>query len=125
MAGSLTGNKNAGLSSFGVIKEVPKHFATGKDAITDIEEKIDEFEALIEDLEDRKTALEVEIEYEIANDSTLTSDVKRKAELKYRLLNNDELQKINGELKIYRRGVKKLVRERGNEERAFKWITGA
>lgn len=105
-----------------------KPYAEGLDCIAILETRILDMEVYVESLESRKKSLEntlkwcIEIKATEDKTSGLTNETKRRIAYEQLAEENEELQRLCGELRIFRREVSRLQIELENEQRAFKFL---
>lgn len=102
----------------------PRKYSTQRDIIAVLELKIMHFEDHVDELDSQKRIVENGIRWEVEilaedKDNKLTNEAKRQAKYITLAEGNGELQKLNGELRIFRKEIKKLKIELGNEQRAY------
>lgn len=102
-------------------------YAEEHDSIAVLESRILDIEEWIDGLESRKRSLENVLRWSIeekASDkaSGLTNETKRKLAYEMAAEDNDELQKLYGEIRIFRREVRELQIELDNERRGFQLL---
>jgi len=104
-----------------------KKYAEEHDSIAVLESRILDIEEWIDGLESRKRSLENVLRWGIeekASDkaSGLTNETKRKIAYEMAAEDNDELQTLYGEIRIFRREVRELQIELDNERRGFQLL---
>lgn len=113
-------------------EDVTQKYASEYDLIAVLENHILDIEEHIEDLEEKKKPIENTLKWEIeekaSNDKSLglTNEIKRKIAYEQLAARNNELQRLYGELKIFRREVRRAQVNLGNERRAYQrkvWMT--
>lgn len=106
--------------------EVEK-YADEHDSIAVLETRILDIEDWVDGLESRKRSLENVLRWSIEEKaadkaSGLTNETKRKIAYEMAAEDNDELQKVYGEIRIFRREIRELQIELDNERRAFQML---
>lgn len=104
-----------------------KKYAEEHDSIAVLESRILDIEDCVEELEARKRSLENALRWSIEEKavekaSGLTNETKRKIAYEMTAEDNDELQKLYGELRIFRREMRELQIELDNEKRGFQLL---
>ena len=123
------GFEEAGMS-FAVVPSMGydhEGYAVEYDLIAILEKRILGFEDQIEDLEANKRVIENAVRWEVEilaedKDNKLTNETKRQLKYDSIIECNDEFQRLSGDLKVFRREVRKLRIELYNEKRAFQLI---
>jgi len=104
-----------------------KKYAEGHDSIAILESRILDIEEWVDGLESKKRSLENALRWNIEEKaidkaSGLTNETKRKIAYEMAAEDNDELQKLYGEIRIFRREIRELQIELDNERRAFQML---
>lgn len=107
--------------------EDPEGYAKEHDIISVLERRILGFDDQIDDLEANKRVIENAVRWEVEilaedKDNKLTNETKRQLKYDSIIECNDEFQRLSGDLKVFRREVRKLRIELDNEKRAFQLI---
>ena len=101
-----------------------KKYAEEHDSIAVLESHVLDIEEWIDGLESRKRSLENVLRWSIEEKaldkaSGLTNETKRKIAYEMAAEDNDELQTLYGEIRIFRREARELQIELDNERRGF------
>ena len=104
-----------------------KNYADEYDSIAVLENRILDIEEWVDGLESKKRLLENALRWNIEEKaidkaSGLTNETKRKIAYEMAAEDNDELQKLYGEIRIFRREIRELQIELDNERRAFQML---